>query len=100
VIADQSCPSCGNELPEELGVHALAPQAGLVRCPHCGESVTLDTPGARETEDEERATDEVPRADETVGGEEGAPDSFSGEETIEGVKEELEDKPGGGEARL
>lgn len=98
-MADQSCPNCGNELPEELGQHALAPQSGLVRCPHCGETVTLDKPGAPEPEDEARSTGDVPRADETVGGEAGAPEEFSGEETLEGVKEEIEDKPGGGEVK-
>lgn len=99
-MADQRCPNCGNELPEELGQHALTLQSGLVQCPHCGETVTLDKPGAPESDDEARASDDVPRADETVGGEEGAPDEFSGQDTIEGVKEEIEDKPGGGEAKL
>lgn len=99
-MAGRRCPSCGEELPDELGQHALTPQAGLVQCPHCGETVTLDKPGTPDSEDEARATGDVPRADETVGGEEGAPESFSGEVTIEGVKDEIADKPGGGEAKL
>jgi hypothetical protein len=41
----------------------------------------------------------VPRSDEAVGGEEGAPDTFAGETTMEGLKGELEDKPGGGEVK-
>ena len=99
-MADQRCPNCGNELPEELSQHALTPQAGLVQCPHCGETVKLDKPGTPDSEDEVRATVGVPRSHETVGGEEGAPEAFSGEDTIEGVKDEIEDKPGGGEAKL
>lgn len=91
------CPQCGNELPEELGQHALTPQSALVQCPHCGETVTLEKAGAPDPEDEARPEGDVPRAGETVGGEEGAPSTFAGEETIAGLKEELEDKPGGGE---
>jgi hypothetical protein len=79
----ETCPNCGSELPPELGQHALAPVSGLVRCPTCGETVTLTKPAA---EDDDAA---------------GAPDvagetsTFSGEETLEGVMEELEEKPGG-----
>jgi len=83
----ERCPNCGAELPEELGQHALAPGVGLVQCPSCGETVTLDKPGAPEPEDEARAS----------GGEEGAPETFSGEETVEGVMDELAAKPGGPE---
>jgi hypothetical protein len=92
-MAAATCPSCGNELPEELRQHALTPESGLVQCPHCGETVALDAP-------EEGVSGDVPRAAESVGGEEGAPEEFSGSTTIEGVKEEIEDKPGGGEAEL
>ena len=93
------CPNCGEDLPEELGQHALAPQSALVQCPHCGETVTLEKPGAPDPEDAARPEGDVPRSDETVGGEEGAPDTFAGETTMEGLKEELEDKPGGGEVK-
>lgn len=98
-MAEQRCPNCGNELPEELGQHALTPQSGLVQCPHCGETVTLEKPGAPDPEDELRPTGDLPRSDETVGGEEGAPNTFAGETTMERLKEELEDKPGGGEVK-
>jgi endogenous inhibitor of DNA gyrase (YacG/DUF329 family) len=81
-----SCPNCGAELPPELGQHALTPVSGLVQCPTCGENVRLG--------DADDETD-VPRSKKSVGGESGAPESFSGEETIECVMEELEDKPGG-----
>jgi hypothetical protein len=95
----ERCPSCGAELPEELGQHALALGPRLVQCPACGETTTLEGPGAPEPGDEARASGDVARSTETVGGEEGAPDSFSGEETMEGVLEELESKPGGPEAQ-
>ena len=94
----EQCPSCGADLPEELGQHALAPGVGLVQCPSCGETVTLHKPGSPDPEDEARAPGEVPRSTEAVGGEEGAPESFSGEETVAGVMDELESKPGGPEA--
>src|SRR5689334_16438713 len=92
--ADQRCPSCGEELPPDIGQHALAPSAGVVQCPSCGATVTLRKAGARNPDDEV-TTPGVPRAVRAVGGEEGAPESFSGRETVEGVMEELEEKPGG-----
>jgi hypothetical protein len=95
----ERCPNCGNELPAELGQHALALPSALVQCPHCGETVTLDRPGAPDPEDEERPLGDVERTTRSVGGEEGAPAEFSGETTIEGVKEEIDSKPGGGEAK-
>jgi endogenous inhibitor of DNA gyrase (YacG/DUF329 family) len=95
--ADQQCPSCGAPLPRETGQHAVAPSAGVVQCPSCGATVTLEKPGARDPADGAPSSDDIPRAPGTVGGEEGAPESFSGEETVEGVLDELEDKPGGGE---
>jgi hypothetical protein len=96
-MADVRCPNCGAELPAELGQHAVVPEAGVVECPSCGEKVTFPKPGARELDDEARASSDVARSTESVGGESGAPDSFSGEDTVEGVMEELEDKPGGPE---
>ena len=86
------CPSCGTELPEELGQHALTLPSALVQCPNCGEKVSLEQPEPPST------SNDVPRAAESVGGEEGAPESFSGQETVEGVMEEREDKPGGPES--
>jgi hypothetical protein len=86
-MAEERCPNCGAELPAELGQHAVAPVANVVQCPSCGENVTLGGGDA--------GGEDVPRAQESVGGEEGAPESFSGEETIEGVMDELRDKPGG-----
>jgi hypothetical protein len=72
----QACPNCGEPLPEGLGQHALTPTSGLVRCPSCGETVTL-----------ERASDDAGTDDE----------SFAGSETVEGVMEELSEKEGGPE---
>lgn len=98
-MTPERCPRCGNELPEEFAQHALTLQSALVQCPHCGESVTLERAGAPDPEDEARPEGGVPRARETVGGEEGAPSAFAGKETLAGLKEELEDKPGGGEVK-
>jgi hypothetical protein len=79
-MPEQTCPECGAALPEELGQHALTPTSGLVECPSCGAKVTLERP-----------------ADGGDGGEapdvEGTgPDYFAGEETIEGVMDEIEQK--------
>ena len=71
-----TCSNCGAELPEELGQHAVAPVADVVQCPSCGASVSLE------------------RQQEAAG--EG--EFFSGEHSLEGVMEELEQKPGGPKA--
>ncbi|MCP9485157.1 MAG: hypothetical protein MSC30_04810 [Gaiellaceae bacterium MAG52_C11] len=97
-MAEQKCPTCGIGLPEELGQHSIAPQSNLVRCPNCGETVNLEKPADDGEVADEAASGDVPRSTETVGGEAGAPNEFSGETTLEGLKEELEEKPGGGEA--
>jgi uncharacterized Zn finger protein (UPF0148 family) len=90
MMAAQACPNCGEPLPAALGQHALAPTSGLVRCPSCGETVTLEHVDA--TDDEGGA----PGADE------GMSDTvrdtyFSGEETVDGVMDELREKEGGPE---
>lgn len=73
-----TCPNCGNEIPEEVGQHAVVPTAGVVDCPHCGERVTLDKPsGSANVGD-----DDV----------EGRDIQFAGHETVEGVMEEIEEK--------
>jgi uncharacterized Zn finger protein (UPF0148 family) len=86
-VPEQTCPSCGSVLPPELAQHALTPASGLVRCPTCGETVTLEKP-----EDSQSGVSDSPGEVPDTAGE---PESFSGEETIEGVMEELADKPGG-----
>jgi DNA-directed RNA polymerase subunit RPC12/RpoP len=78
----ETCPNCGADLPPELGQHALTPVSRLVQCPTCGENVTLTKPA----EDDEAA-----RAPDVAG----ETATFSGEETVEGVMDELGDKPGG-----
>jgi ribosomal protein S27AE len=78
----ETCPNCGADLPPELAQHALTPVSGLVQCPTCGENVTLAKPA-----EEGEATGAPDVA--------GATGAFSGEETVEGVMEELSDKPGG-----
>jgi uncharacterized Zn finger protein (UPF0148 family) len=85
-MTEQRCPSCGADLPAELGQHALTPISGLVKCPTCGAKVTLEHAETGSTSVEE--ADSVP---DTAGD----PESFSGEETVEGVMDELERKPGG-----
>jgi hypothetical protein len=89
----RACPNCGADLPEELGQHAVAPVGSQVECPACGETVTFDRPGAPDAGDV--PSDDVRRSSRSVGGEAGAPESFSGEETVRGVMSELEAKPGG-----
>ena len=86
-MAEQTCPSCGRELPPELGQHALTPTSGLVQCPSCGETVKLERPDAAGAGSGDGPGD-VPDTS-------GEPESFSGEETIGGVLEELAEKPGG-----
>ncbi len=83
-----NCPNCGQPLPEEAGQHAVVPSADLVDCPNCGARVSLETGRADEGVSPEG------RAEEQGGAPipEGLPDSFSGETTVEGVMEEIEDK--------
>ena len=91
-MADQRCPNCGEPLPAELGQHALTPTSGLVRCPSCGETVTLEH--AERGHRRHRGYRATSAADagmsDTVSDEE-----FAGEETIEGVMDELREKEGG-----
>jgi hypothetical protein len=83
-----NCPSCGQPLPEGAGQHAVVPSAGIVDCPSCGARVDV---AARvvvegvsaEGRAEEQGVAPIP---------EGEPESFSGEETVEGVMEEIEEK--------
>jgi predicted RNA-binding Zn-ribbon protein involved in translation (DUF1610 family) len=88
-----SCPSCGAELPEESGQHALSPSAGVVSCPSCGATVKL-----ADADDRQRAT---PPSQDGEGaaasppGQAGQPEYFSGEESVAGVMEELSEKEGG-----
>jgi hypothetical protein len=83
-----NCPNCGQPLPEGEGQHAVVPSAGIVDCPNCGERVVLDTGvPAPEVSPEGRAEDQ--------GGapiREGEPERFAGEETVEGVMQESEEK--------
>ncbi len=81
------CPSCGNALPEELGQHASNLVVGLVTCPHCGAEVTLDKgPHEQESAEYERAVAAPP-------GQEEGRNTFSGNDTVAEVAEELSDKP-------
>jgi predicted RNA-binding Zn-ribbon protein involved in translation (DUF1610 family) len=79
------CPSCGAELPRETGQHAVAPSADAVVCPSCGATVRLGDESTGPEGDVTRATGPGP----TEG------DYFSGEETVSGVMEELDEKEGG-----
>jgi DNA-directed RNA polymerase subunit RPC12/RpoP len=83
-----NCPTCGQPLPEGEGQHAIVPSAGVVDCPNCGARVMLDT-GEVDT-----SPDHEGRAEDQGGApiREGAPETFSGEETLEGVMEEIEEK--------
>jgi transcription elongation factor Elf1 len=83
-----NCPRCGNPLPAELGQHAVAPAAGVVDCPNCGARVKLET-GELEAD-----VSPAGRAEEQGGApvEAGRSETFSGEETVEGVMNEIEQK--------
>jgi hypothetical protein len=91
-----NCPNCGVELPQPEGQHALSPSAGTIECPSCGATVTLEGPPGAEggppregsAEGEPVTTGEALETTERQ-------DYFSGEETVAGVMEELENKPGG-----
>ncbi|HET9323152.1 MAG TPA: hypothetical protein VFO03_04685 [Gaiellaceae bacterium] len=83
-----NCPNCGQTLLEEAGQHAVVPTAEVVDCPNCGARVSLET-GRLEAgvSPEGRAEDQggAPIPDH-------APETFSGETTVEGVMDEIEDK--------
>ena len=83
-----NCPSCGNPLPEGTAQHAVSPAAGVVDCPTCGARVRLDTGEL------EAGVSSEGRAEEQGGApvEAGRPETFSGEETVEGVMDEIEHK--------
>ena len=92
-----NCPNCGAELPQQEGQHALSLSAGTVECPNCGAAVTLEGPPGAEggppregpaDQGEPVTTEASLEATEQQG-------YFSGEDTIAGVMEELEEKPGG-----
>ncbi len=71
-MAQQRCPNCGAEVPEQTGQHATTPSAGVVECPHCGASVMLDKPGAEPEQRSKQSSSDVPRAPEARGGEQAA----------------------------
>jgi hypothetical protein len=83
-----NCPSCGQPLPEGAGQHAVVPSADVVDCPSCGARVNVTTGQLAEDVSaagraEEQGVAPIP---------EGEPESFSGEETVEGVMEEIREK--------
>ncbi len=94
-MAQAQCPSCGAALPGEMGQHSVAPLTGRATCPSCGAEVNIPKEGGDTGQATVSGTGEVDRA-ASSGPDSG--DTFSGSETMEGVKEELESKPGGGEA--
>ena len=91
-----NCPNCGAELPQEQGQHALSPTAGTIRCPNCGATVTLEgPPGAEGGPPRPGPAEGEPVTTEASLSETERHDYFSGEGTVEGVMDELRDKPGG-----
>ena len=93
----QRCPNCGTKLPMEEGQHALAPAAGVVQCPTCGATVTLDKPGDDGGPPREGPADGEPVTTEAALEATDHHDYFSGEETLAGVMDELDDKEDGSE---
>ena len=89
-----TCPNCGNEIPRETGQHAPTPGAGVVECPHCGFHVMLDKAGS-EPDDAAEPLGDVERAEAAPPGLTEGRETFAGEETVEGVMEELSEKEGG-----
>jgi hypothetical protein len=83
-----NCPNCGKPLPEETGQHAVVPAADIVDCPNCGARVNLETGRLAEGVSPEGRAEEQGGADIPVG----LPNGFAGETTIEGLKEEIEEK--------
>jgi hypothetical protein len=83
-----TCPSCGAEIPAETGQHAVTPVADLVACPSCGAHVRLVGEGTG---------GDVERAEAAPPGRVEGRETFAGEETVEGVMEELREKEGGPE---
>ena len=85
-MAEYVCPSCGKDLPSELGQHATDLVSGLVTCPHCGAEVTLRE-GAVESPsgDYEEAVAAPPGQTEGT-------ETFSGSETVGDLSEELQQK--------
>lgn len=83
-----NCPNCGQELPEGAGQHAVVPTAEIVDCPSCGARINLSTRTVAEGVSAEGRAEEQGSASIP----EGEPTSFSGEETVEGVMDEIEEK--------
>ena len=81
------CPNCGQPISGEAGQHAVVPDAEIIDCPSCGARVNMKTgklaAGSPKGHAEEQGGAPIP---------EGLPDSFSGETTLEGVMEEIEEK--------
>jgi aerobic carbon-monoxide dehydrogenase medium subunit len=93
---DRRCPNCGAALPQEEGQHALSPSAGTIQCPTCGATVNLDgPPGAEGGPPREGPGEGEPVTTEASLEATERHDYFSGEETLGGVMDELDDKPGG-----
>ena len=83
-----NCPSCGQPLPAGAGQHAVVPSAGIVDCPSCDARVDTAAGTVVEGVSPEGRAEEQGGAP-IAGGE---AESFSGEETVEGVMDEIEQK--------
>ena len=87
-MPEQQCPNCGGALPSELGQHSVAPITGLVTCPHCGADVELREPGAGE-QDRGAFQD----ADAAPPGRTEGRETFSGQEELDDLRDEVQEKP-------
>jgi carbon-monoxide dehydrogenase medium subunit len=91
-LSETRCPNCGAELPAETGQHALTPSAGVATCPNCGAPVKLERPGDRQ---QGVGEGQGPTAGAAPPGRATGEEYFSGEESVEGVMDELSEKEGG-----
>ena len=87
-MADQQCPKCGGALPSELGQHSVTPITGLVTCPHCGAEVELREPGT-----DEGSSGTFERTDAAPPGRTEGRDTFSGQEELDDLRDEVQEKP-------
>lgn len=84
-MAEETCPSCHAPLPSALGQHAANVEIGLVTCPSCGEGATMRKGS------EDAGSADFEKAEAAPPGRTEGRDTFSGSDTVAGVREELQE---------